>query len=201
MSQARTAPRERAGRGAVVGRAVGARLRALRTPHIRVLVAAAVAAVVAAGVIVTVALRPDGEGGPRVPDTRARHYTEVDACLLTDGKGITGGTAAEVWQGMQDASSKTHARVSYAQVIGEQNTGNARPFLNGLLQRSCDVVLAVGRPEAAVAAQAAPVHRDVGFVLVGDTAAAGTNVTAVRVGAGLRADVGGAVERAVEARG
>ncbi|MEV7319261.1 hypothetical protein [Streptomyces sp. NPDC093970] len=102
---------------------------------------------------------------------------------------------------LQDASSKTHARVSYAQVIGEQNTGNARPFLNGLLQRSCDVVLAVGRPEAAVAAQAAPVHRDVGFVLVGDTAAAGTNVTAVRVGAGLRADVGGAVERAVEARG
>ncbi len=44
---------------------------------------------------------------PPILDTRARHYKDVDACLLTDKKGITAGTAADVWQGMQDASLKT----------------------------------------------------------------------------------------------
>ncbi|MEV7388316.1 MULTISPECIES: hypothetical protein [unclassified Streptomyces] len=185
------------GRGAVVGRAVVAWLRALRG---RTLVLAAVAAAVVAGVVVTVVLLSGGDGRPPVPDTRARYYTEVDACLLTDAKGITGGTAAEVWQGMQDASLKTHARVSYAQVIGEQSTGNARPFLNSLLQRSCDVVLAVGQPEVTVAAQAAPTHKKVDFVLVGGGGTAASNVTAVSAGDGVRAGVAGAVERGVAGR-
>jgi basic membrane lipoprotein Med (substrate-binding protein (PBP1-ABC) superfamily) len=139
---------------------------------------------------------------PSIPDARARAYADVDACLLTGEHGITAGTtAAAVWRGMQDASLKTHARVSYAPVTGEQSTGNARPFLNGLLQRSCDVVLAVGKPEVAAAAQTAPQYRKVRFVLVDDGAGkAGANVTAVPTGDGLRADIAEAVEHAVDER-
>ncbi|MFI5676918.1 hypothetical protein [Streptomyces cellulosae] len=200
VSQGRPARQERTGgtgRLAVVGRVVVAWLRSLRG---RTIALAAGAVAVVAAVVVTVVLLGQGDDRPPVPDTRARHYTEADACLLTGEKGITAGTAAEVWQGMQDASAKTHARVSYAQVTGEQSAGNARPFLNGLLQRSCDVVLAVGRPEVTAAAQTAPQYRKVGFVLVGDGKAGASNVTPVRAGDGVRAGVADAVERAVAGR-
>ncbi|MCX4859672.1 hypothetical protein OG426_22760 [Streptomyces canus] len=198
MSQARSTQRQRqrAGRLTVVGRAAFAWLRSLRGRGIAL---AAGAVAVVAAVVVTVVLLAQGDDRPPIPDTRARHYTEVDACLLTGEKGITAGTAAQVWQGMQDASVQTHARVSYEPVTGEQSTGNAGPFLNGLLQRSCDVVLAVGRPEVTAAAQTAPRYRKVGFVLVGGRAT-GSNVTTVSVGDGVRGDVAGAVERAVSGR-
>ncbi len=52
-------------------------------------------------------------------------------------------------------------------MTGERSAANARPYLNGLLQRSCDIVLAVGRPETTAAVQTAPRYRKVGFVLVG----------------------------------
>lgn len=196
VSQARPAAVERAGRFDRVSRAVVGRLRALRG---RTIALAAGAVVVVGALVVTGVLLLRHDNRPPVPDTRARHYTEADACLLTGEKGITAGTpAAEVWQGMQDASLKTHARVSYAPVAGEQSVGNARPFLGGLLQRSCDVVLAVGRPEACAAAETAPRYRKVSFILVGDGGTAGANVTALPVGDGLRADVAGAVERAVQ---
>ncbi|MEU0073178.1 hypothetical protein ABZ027_27045 [Streptomyces sp. NPDC006332] len=180
-----------------MGRAVVAWLRSLRG---RTIALATGAVAVVAAVVVTLVLLNQGDDRPPVPETRARHYTEADACLLTGEKGITAGAEAEVWQGMQDASAKTHARVSYAQVTGEQSAGNARPFLNGMLQRSCEVVLAVGKPEVTAAAQTAPQHRKVGFVLVGDGKAGGSNVTAVRAGDGVRAGVADAVERAVAGR-
>ncbi|WP_314224905.1 hypothetical protein [Streptomyces zaehneri] len=139
---------------------------------------------------------------PAVPATRARAYTDVDACLLTGDKGITAdSTAATVWQGMRDASVKTHARVSYAPVTGEQSTGNARPFLNGLLQRSCDVVLAVGDPEVTAVESTAARYRKVDFVPVGGATRASGNVRTVPTGDGLRAGVAEAVEHAVDARG
>lgn len=129
---------------------------------------------VAGAVIVAVAVAVTGyflsrtDTKRQVPDTRARHYKDVDACLLTGKDGITAGTtAAEVWQGMQDASLKTHARVSYVPVTGEQSAANARPYLNGLLQRSCDVVVATGEPEVTAATQTAPQYQKVDFVLVG----------------------------------
>ncbi|MEV6738586.1 hypothetical protein AB0N14_17320 [Streptomyces sp. NPDC051104] len=188
------------GRPAAVGRAVVTWLRSLRGRTIALTAGslAVVAVVVVAG---TLLLRHDDR--PPIPDTRARRYDDVDVCLLTDDKGIKAGTtAAEVWQGMQDASLKTHARVSYAPVTGEQSAGNARPYLNGLLQRSCDVVLAVGRAEISAAAQTAPGYRKVGFVLVGTGGGetAGANVTRLDTGDTLRADVAGAVERAVDGR-
>jgi hypothetical protein len=198
VSQARPAPVERAGRAgrfAVVGRAVAGRLRSLRG---RTIALAAGAVVVVGALVVTGVLLFGHDDRPPIPDTRARRYTEVDACLLTGEKGITAGTtAAKVWQGMQDASLRTHARVSYAPVTGEQSVGNARPFLGGLLQRSCDVVLAVGRPEAGAAAESAPRYRKVSFILVGGGGTAGANVSALPAGDGLRADVAGALERAV----
>jgi len=198
VTQARPAQaRTRAGgRLAAVGRAVVARLRALRG---RTIALAGGAVAVVGALVVTGVLLSRHDDRPPIPDTRARHYTETDACLLTGKDGITGAPAADVWQGMQDASRATHARVSYAQVTGEQSVGNARPFLNGMLQRSCDVVLAVGGPEVAAASETAPRYRKTGFVLVGG-GTAGQNVSTLRLGDGLRADVAAAVERAVKAR-
>ncbi|MEU5533188.1 hypothetical protein [Streptomyces sp. NPDC020362] len=157
--------------------------------------AAAGALAVVGALVVTGALLFRHDDRPPVPDTRARHYTETDACPLTGKDGIKGSTAADVRQGMQDASRTTHARVSYDQVPGEQSVGNTRPFLNGRLQRSCDVVLADGRPEV-TAARTAPQYGKVGFLLVGG-GSKGRNVTTVAVGDGLRANEAAAVERAV----
>ncbi|MFI5972992.1 hypothetical protein [Streptomyces sp. NPDC051452] len=193
---AKAAGSSKGGRLAVVGRAAVAWLRTLSG---RTIALAAGAVAVVGALVVTGVLLSGHDDRPPIPDTRARHYTETDACLLTGKNGITAGAAADVWQGMQDASRETHARVSYAQVTGEQSTGNARPFLNGMLQRSCDVVLAVGKPEVTAAAQTAPQYGKVGFVLVGG-GRAGANVTTVGAGDGLRDDVAAAVERAVHDR-
>ncbi|MFE9442437.1 hypothetical protein ACFYO2_26320 [Streptomyces sp. NPDC006602] len=205
VSQARPAQRNRVGRTgrlSAVGRAAVVWLRALRGRTIAFAVGAL--AVVAALAVAGVLLFSHDDGRPPIPDARARVYADVDACLLTGKQGITADTtAAAAWQGMQDASLKTHARVSYAPVTGEQSAAAARPFLNGLLQRSCDVVLAVGRPEVEAAEQTAPQYGKIGFVLVADGGGqkAGTNVTAVPGGDGVRAGVAAAVERAVTGRG
>ncbi|MDF3301625.1 hypothetical protein [Streptomyces tropicalis] len=183
------------GRLAVLGRAAVTWLRSLRG---RTVALAAGATAVVAALVVAGVLFLGHDDRPPIPDTRARHYTETDACLLTGKDGITGSGAA-VWQGMQDASLATHARVSWTQVSGEQSVGNARPFLNGMLQRSCDVVLAVGRPETAAASEAAPRQKKVAFVLVGG-GRAGANTSTVAAGDGVRAGVAAAVERAVRER-
>ncbi|MEU6773356.1 hypothetical protein [Streptomyces sp. NPDC046759] len=198
MAQTRSAQTEATGRLGAVGRAAVTWLRALpgRTLWLVAGVLLACAGLTAAGVL----FFGHDDGRPPIPDTRARRYTETDACLLTDDKGITAGTtAAQVWQGMQDASLKTHARVSYAPVTGKQSAGRARPFLNSLLQRSCEVVLAAGPAEVTSAQQAAPRFQKVDFVLVGG-GHTGRNVATVAPGDGLRAGVADAVERAVNAR-
>jgi basic membrane lipoprotein Med (substrate-binding protein (PBP1-ABC) superfamily) len=199
VTQARPAKTQQPeSRLAGVGRALVTWLRSLSR---RTIVLTASALAVVAAVVVGWVLLFQGDGRPPIPDTRARHYTEVDACLLTDKRGITAGTtAASVWQGMQDASLKTHARVNYQQVMGEQSVGNARPFLNGMLQSSCEVVIAVGKPEVTAASQAAPLNKKVGFVLVGG-GHGGANVASVPTGDKLRADVAGAMEQAVNKNG
>nr|WSY54364.1 hypothetical protein OG999_32345 [Streptomyces sp. NBC_00886] len=200
VSQTRPVREETKGRLTGVGRAVVAGLRSLGG---RTLAMIAAAVVVALAVIITgVVLSRHDNSRPPIPDTRARHYTETDACLLTDQHGITGTAAAAVWQGMQDASLKTHARVSYSSVTGEQSTANARPFLNAMLQGSCEIVLAVGGPEVKAAQETTERHAKLGFVLVGDgdRTEADTNVSWVSGGDGVRAGVAAAVERAVDAR-
>ena len=115
----------------------------------------------------------EGQDGP--PDPRARQYKDVDACLLTGEKGIGPGTlAASVWEGMQEASLETLARVNYVPVTGPQSVENVRPFFNSLVQRQCEVVLAVGASQVQVTRDSAEKYPDVRFVVVGDTS--GTHV-------------------------
>jgi hypothetical protein len=158
----------------------------------RWLVVAGVLAVV--GGVVAWWLWPSGSA----PAPRARHYRDVDACLLTDEQGLAGGQAAAVWAGMRDASAATRARVSYLPVVGEQTSENALPYLNGLIQRRCDVVLAAGPAEVAAVLADAGQFPAVRFVVVG-AGAAGGNVTGVDGSdpAGLRAEVASAVKAAI----
>lgn len=136
----------------------------------------------------------DEKSGP--PDPRARQYVDFDACLLTGEAGIAAGSdAAPVWTGMQDASAETRARVNYVPVMGEQSAENALPHLNSLLQRQCDVVLAVGKAQVGVAEAEAGRHPKVRFVVVdGDATAA--NVTAAASGDRLSERVADAVRKA-----
>lgn len=130
------------GNGALLGRVLAGVARALRG---RAGWAAGASAVLVLGLVGVWLFVGSGQDGP--PDPRARQYKEFDACLLTDEKGIVAGAAAApVWEGMQKASLETRARVTYVPVIGEPSAANARPFFNSLMQRKCDVVLAVGAP-------------------------------------------------------
>lgn len=139
------------------------------------------------------------ESGP--PDPRARQYKEFDACLLTDEKGIvSGAAAAPVWDGMQEASLETRARVTYVPVVGEPSADNARPFFNSLMQRKCDVVLAVGASQVEVTQAGAKEHPKARFVVVDGAQTAG-NVTVAKSGDRLKETVADAIRRAVEASG
>jgi hypothetical protein len=195
VTKPRPVVREQARRSPRFAGSVG---RALRSARGRVFVMSVGGLVLVAAIVVGVVLLRAGDGRPPIPDMRARHYTEVDACLLTDEGGINAGTpSAEVWAGMQDASLRTHARVNYTRVVGEQSVGNARPFLNSLLQGGCEVVLAVGKPEVTAAGEAVAQHPKLHFVLVGSDAGSGKgNVTVVPAGKGMRSAVAEAVEKA-----
>ncbi|MFJ9628902.1 hypothetical protein ACIQPR_03940 [Streptomyces sp. NPDC091280] len=204
VTQARPAPAGgraggQGGRLTRVGQAMAEGLRALGGRTIAMI---ATALAVALGVIVTGIVLSRHDTRPPIPATRARHYTDTDACLLTDRRGISGSPAATVWRGMQDASLRTHARVTYSSVTGEQSTANARPFLNAMLQSSCEVVLAVGGAEVKAVQETTERYAKVGFVLVGaaDGGKSGTNVSWVATGDGLREEVAAAVERAVDAQ-
>ncbi|MFD7540924.1 hypothetical protein [Streptomyces sp. NPDC059819] len=110
------------------------------------------AGLTAAAVAVIALVTSGGSTDTRIPPTRARAYTEQQACLLTPDSGIAQAAASQVWGGLQDASAKTHAKVSYLAVAGEQSAGNAAPYLATLAARKCTVVLTVGAaPEGAVA--------------------------------------------------
>ncbi|MFJ1653382.1 BMP family ABC transporter substrate-binding protein [Streptomyces sp. NPDC088337] len=148
-----------------------------------------------------------GEGGARAvaPDPRARQYQDVDACLLTGETGIGQGTAASVWEGMQKASLETSARVTYVPVMGEQSAANAQPFLNGLIQRQCDVVVAVGASQVQVTKAAAGKHTAVRFVVVDEAPGAKAdragNLTVAKPGAELDETVVETIRQAVRASG
>jgi hypothetical protein len=130
------------------------------------------------------------------PAPRARQYRDVDACLLTDSGGVAGAVSKKVWAGMQDASSKTSARVSYLAVTGEQTRKNASPYLASLVVRRCSVVVVVGdAPVAAVGADASR-YSAVRFIVVGKIAG-GPNVSTVDLGEDVRGPVRDAVTAAV----
>jgi hypothetical protein len=138
---------------------------------------------------------------PSVPAAapRTRQYLGFTAGLLTDGQGVAGQPAAEVWAGMQDASLATRAKVQFLPVPA---TADARPYLASLVQRQCAVVVAAGvGPIGAVAADAGR-YPTVRFVTVGAASAIG-NVTAVDAGSGahLGERIGELLLRSVRAAG
>jgi basic membrane lipoprotein Med (substrate-binding protein (PBP1-ABC) superfamily) len=156
-----------------------------------VLVAAAVA------VTLVVVLTPHGR---QLPPSRAREYRDLDACLLTGPTGIDEQRTAAVWSGMQDASQATQARVSYVPVTGPETAANAGPFAQTLIQRRCQVIVAVGDVEVGAVASVAREHGDIRFVLVGGGTGGG-NVSVVPLAAqqGFRPAVANAVTRALRA--
>jgi hypothetical protein len=114
--------------------------------------------------------------GPPAP--RTRPYLGFTACLLTDGQGVAGPAAAPVWAGMQDASLATRAKVQYLAVAGEATVGNARPYLAGLVQRHCGLLLVTGPAQIAAVAADAGRYPSARFVTVGGGAST-PNVTVV----------------------
>jgi hypothetical protein len=171
--------------------------------RIRILVGGAVAAAVVAAVVTTLALTSSGSGKDRaLPPTRARTYTERQACLLTGERGLADPAAAPVWAGMRDASAATHAKVTYLAMAGEQSPAAAGPYLATLAARQCTVVLTVGAaPDGAVPA-AGTKFPGTRFVTVGAKSGAkaagqggAANITAVP--GGSAADTRGAVKAAL----
>jgi basic membrane lipoprotein Med (substrate-binding protein (PBP1-ABC) superfamily) len=137
-------------------------------------------------------------GGPAAPPARARAYSSFKACLLTGAQGIAGSPAKQVWAGMQDASLRTHAQVSYLAVSGPATKANALPFLGSLLVEHCGVVVASGSAEQAAALADASRFPAVRFVMAGDAGdgpVGGSNVSAVSAGpsGGLRGAIATAV--------
>ncbi|SEN11196.1 type 1 periplasmic-binding domain-containing protein [Actinacidiphila rubida] len=152
---------------------------------------------VVVGVVVAVVVSAvsGGGGGRTLPPPRARVYTAQQACLLTGERGIADPAAVPVWAGMQDASARTHAKVTYLAMAGEQSAAAAGPYLSTLAARQCTVVLTVGAaPDGAVAA-AGKRFPGTRFVVVGAGPAGLSNVTAV---SGTRAGVASAVEAALK---
>jgi basic membrane lipoprotein Med (substrate-binding protein (PBP1-ABC) superfamily) len=127
------------------------------------------------------------------PAPRERRYRDVTACLLTDGEGITGPVAAPVWAGMQEASVRTLAQVQFVAVPDERN---AAPYLAGLAQGSCDVVVAVGEGPLGAVAESAGRFPSVRFVVV-DGETSGANVSIVDGTGDLRTSVSRIVESMV----
>lgn len=112
------------------------------------------------------------------PAPRARQYLTFKACLLTDSQGIAGKRAAPVWAGMNTASLETRVRIQYLPVFGPATVANALPYLSSLVQRRCDIIVAVGdAPMAAITTSARryPKNR---FVVVGRSRPA-RNIVAV----------------------
>jgi basic membrane lipoprotein Med (substrate-binding protein (PBP1-ABC) superfamily) len=148
-------------------------------------------AAVAAGLVVFM-LWPAGA------PPRARPYLAFAACLLTDGQGIAGAAARPVWAGMGDASLATRVKVQYLPSVGAVTVEDVRPYLAGLVQRHCDLIVAVGPAQVAAVAADAHAYPRVRFAVVGGASRA--NVTAVengpasavqeRVDAWVRAQVG-----------
>jgi hypothetical protein len=135
--------------------------------------------VVAAGVA-AVCLWPSTEKGGVRPT--ARVYRDVDACLLTDSRGVVPGVpAAPVWAGMQDASLATRARMSFLPAMGPDTEANVVPYVNSLVQEHCSVVVAVGATPVDAVRAVAPRQKGVRFVVVGGGSNS-ANVSVVREG-------------------
>lgn len=91
---------------------------------------------------------------------------------------------------MQSASLATSMNVTYLAATGATGVADVQPYLNTLLHRRCDVVVAVGDKEVAAVAASAGANPAAHFVAVGSASAA-PNVAAVDAAGG---DVAAVVE-------
>jgi len=122
-------------------------------------------------------------------------YTQFTACLLTDSDGVTAAESAPVWAGMQAASLNTLRKISYLAVSGPDTVANAEAFVNTLVQRKCDLVLAVGEPQVAAAETQAKVYPAQRFVVVGAGVSGGNLIV---IPGGSAQQVQSAVAQAVQ---
>jgi basic membrane lipoprotein Med (substrate-binding protein (PBP1-ABC) superfamily) len=161
----------------------------------------AIAAVLAgAGLITAVALWPTSSRGRSLPPTRARIYAAWRACLVTGPAGLSDPQAAYAWQGMEQASAKTSAKVSYQSVVGVDTVGNAEAFVSAAAGEQCGLVIAVGGPQVQGVAAVARRFPRTRFVVV-DGGAAGANVVLIASGdsAAVTRSVASTVEGAIDA--
>jgi basic membrane lipoprotein Med (substrate-binding protein (PBP1-ABC) superfamily) len=114
---------------------------------------------------------------PSTPAPRTRAYHDLDACLLTDGHGITTGHGAQAWQGLQTYSSKSAVRVSYTPTIGADNPTTATQFLNGLIQRRCRVIVTTGTSQNTAVDNASTHAPNTRFLVIGGIPHDRPNVT------------------------
>ena len=82
---------------------------------------------------------------------------------------------------MQRASAQTSAKVSFLEAIGPADADNISSYLNTLLQRRCDVVLAAGAPQVAAVVAEASSAPGTHFIVVG-APSPGANVASLTVG-------------------
>ena len=126
---------------------------------------------VGAAVILAVVLWPGASGGRNLPPTRARVYGAWRACMVTGPSGLGDPQAASVWSGMEQASAKTSAKVSYLSVAGDDTAGNARSYLATAAGEQCDLVIAVGGPQVRAVGSVAGQFPQTRFAAVGQTGA------------------------------
>jgi basic membrane lipoprotein Med (substrate-binding protein (PBP1-ABC) superfamily) len=130
---------------------------------------------------------------PQAP-TAASQYTASVACLLTDSHGISAAPASTVWAGMEDAARATHAKATYLTVNGPDTAANAIPYASSLIEEHCNVVLAVGTPQAGALIHIATRNPRTSFVIVGSsTGPATANLKTISIGASTRSQVEQAV--------
>jgi basic membrane lipoprotein Med (substrate-binding protein (PBP1-ABC) superfamily) len=124
---------------------------------------------------------------PADPAAATRQYVPTDACLLTSGQGVDGQPQSAAWAGMRDSSLATHAQVRYLPV---QGSAGALPYLASLVQRRCDVILAVGQTQDAAVDSEAAWYPGVRFITIGGRRAPHvTNIAPISAGQ-LRVAVG-----------
>ncbi|WP_371792334.1 BMP family ABC transporter substrate-binding protein [Streptomyces sp. NBC_01471] len=153
-------------------------------------------AVVVAATAAMVALMAGGGGAHEIPPSRARAYSQQQACLLTPANGLADSAVTQVWEGMQDASALTKAKVSYLAVTGPQNAANAAPYLASLVSRQCTVVVTVGAAPDGAATRDAKRFPKTRFLLTG-THSQGSGSANLTNAENTRAAIASAVTAAV----
>jgi basic membrane lipoprotein Med (substrate-binding protein (PBP1-ABC) superfamily) len=160
---------------------------------------AIVAVCLGAGVILAAVLWPSSSGGRDLPPTRARVYAAWRACMVTGASGLSDPQAASVWAGMEQASAKTSAKVSYLTVAGQDTAGNARTYVATAAGEQCSLVIAVGGSQTQAVVAVARQFPRTRFAAVGQVGG-GSNVSQITASSpgGLAAATAATVETAYQ---